>query len=91
MSACLSMSPDSAAQLGAIDVAAGTLDVWGDPVNVASRMESTAEPGKIQVSADTYELLKEDFWLERRGPIDIKGKGEMETWYLRGRKADEPA
>lgn len=66
-------------------------DVWGDPVNVASRMESTAEPGKIQVSADTYELLKEDFWLERRGPIDIKGKGEMETWYLRGRKADEPA
>lgn len=61
-------------------------DVWGDPVNVASRMESHGEPGKIQVSRDTCELLSDDFLLERRGTIHIKGKGTMETWYLLGRK-----
>lgn len=63
-------------------------DVWGDPVNVASRMESQGEPGKIQVSRDTYELLKDEFHLEQRGTIAIKGKGDMETWYLLGRKSD---
>jgi guanylate cyclase len=61
-------------------------DVWGDPVNVASRMESHGEPGRIQVSADSYALLKDDFLFEPRGTITIKGKGEMETWYLVGRK-----
>ena len=67
-------------------------DVWGDPVNVASRMESHGEPGRIQVSRDTYELLRDDFTFERRGEIAIKGKGLMETYYLIGRRAaDEPA
>ena len=61
-------------------------DVWGDPVNVASRMESHSEPGRIQVSRYTYDLLKDDFLLEKRGAIYIKGKGEMDTWYLLGRK-----
>src|SRR5262245_29821666 len=51
-------------------------DVWGDAVNTASRMETTGEPGKIQVSQDTYERLKNDFFLECRGVIDVKGKGE---------------
>ncbi len=59
-------------------------DVWGDPVNVASRMESQGEPGKIQVARDAYELLKDDFILEPRGKIAVKGKGLMETWYLLG-------
>jgi guanylate cyclase len=61
-------------------------DVWGDPVNIASRMESYGEPGKIQVSRATYELLKDDFLFEPRGPIAIKGKGDMETWFLVGRR-----
>ncbi len=61
-------------------------DVWGDPVNVASRMESHADPGRIQVSRDTYELLKDEFVLEPRGSVAIKGKGEMETWYLIGER-----
>jgi len=60
-------------------------DVWGDPVNVASRMESHGEPGRIQVTQDTYELLKGDFLFEPRGAVAIKGKGEMETWWLVGR------
>jgi adenylate cyclase len=57
-------------------------DVWGDAVNVASRMESTGEAGKIQVSPEAYELLKGQFVLEERGPIEVKGKGQMLTWFL---------
>ncbi len=62
-------------------------DVWGDAVNVASRMESTGIPGQIQVSREAYERLKDDFSFESRGLVDIKGKGEMQTWFLIGRKA----
>lgn len=61
-------------------------DVWGDTVNTASRMESHGIPGKIQVTQDTYELLKDGFVFESRGTIDVKGKGEMETWFLTGKK-----
>lgn len=61
-------------------------DVWGDAVNVASRMESTGIPGRIQVSPEVYENLKNEFELECRGPVDIKGKGKMLTWFLMDRK-----
>lgn len=67
-------------------------DVWGDAVNVASRMESTDSAGRIQVPEDMYERLKDDFVLRERGLIEVKGKGIMRTWYLVGRKqAREPA
>jgi guanylate cyclase len=59
-------------------------DLWGDAVNMASRMESQGTPGQIQVTSATYELLKDEFELERRGTVPIKGKGEVETWYLLG-------
>ncbi|HWK64107.1 MAG TPA: adenylate/guanylate cyclase domain-containing protein [Rhizobiaceae bacterium] len=62
-------------------------DVWGDAVNVASRMEETDEAGMIQVSQGSYELLAGKFVLEQRGPVDIKGKGRMVTWRLMGRAA----
>ncbi|OBK27203.1 adenylate cyclase [Mycobacterium asiaticum] len=65
-------------------------DVWGDAVNVASRMESTDSVGQIQVPDEVYERLKDDFVLRERGHIDVKGKGLMRTWYLVGRKVDEP-
>jgi class 3 adenylate cyclase len=61
-------------------------DIWGDAVNIASRMESQGRPGKIQISADLYQLLSDEFICERRGLIDVKGKGQMETWWLTGRK-----
>jgi adenylate cyclase len=64
-------------------------DVWGDAVNVASRMESTDSVGRIQVPEAMYERLKDDFVLQERGSIEIKGKGPMRTWYLIGRKATE--
>ena len=60
-------------------------DLWGDTVNTASRMESSGIPGSIQVSVRTYERLKEQFRFERRGVIPVKGKGEMDTYLLRGR------
>jgi adenylate cyclase len=63
-------------------------DVWGDAVNVASRMESTDSVGRIQVPEDVYQRLKGDFVLQERGEIEIKGKGCMRTWYLIGRKPD---
>jgi len=57
-------------------------DLWGDAVNVADRMQTHGTPGRIQVTRATYELLKDDFVLEPRGTIEVRGKGEMETWYL---------
>jgi adenylate cyclase len=60
-------------------------DVWGDAVNVASRMESTDSVGRIQVPEDVYRRLKSDFVLHERGVVEVKGKGVMRTWYLIGR------
>ncbi|WP_083089906.1 adenylate/guanylate cyclase domain-containing protein [Mycobacterium noviomagense] len=64
-------------------------DVWGDAVNVASRMESTDNEGRIQVPQDVYERLKDDFLFEERGDVEVKGKGVMHTWYLVGRRSAE--
>jgi adenylate cyclase len=61
-------------------------DVWGDAVNVASRMESTDVEGRIQVPQSVFERLRNGFVLEERGEVDIKGKGVMRTWYLVGRR-----
>jgi guanylate cyclase len=59
-------------------------DLWGDAVNTASRMESQSTPGEIQITRTTFELLKNEFVCRRRGTIDVKGKGEMDTWFLVG-------
>ncbi len=59
-------------------------DLWGDAVNTASRMESYGTPGRIQTARATYELLADEFEFEPRGTISVKGKGEVEAWYLLG-------
>jgi len=64
-------------------------DLWGDTVNVASRMESSGIPGRIQVTATTYEILKDKFLFEKRGAVLIKGKGEMITYWLLAKKLDK--
>ncbi|GAY13441.1 adenylate cyclase [Mycobacterium sp. shizuoka-1] len=61
-------------------------DVWGDAVNVASRMETTDPEGRIQVPQDVYERLRDRFVLEERGDVEVKGKGLMHTWYLVSRR-----
>jgi adenylate cyclase len=62
-------------------------DLWGDAVNTASRMESHGTSGRIQITRATKELLDDEFVCEPRGPIPIKGKGEVEAWYLVRRRA----
>ena len=61
-------------------------DLWGDAVNTASRMESHSQAGCIQITQATYELVKGEFDCQRRGVVQVKGKGEMETWFLIGRR-----
>lgn len=61
-----------------------TYDLWGDDVNVASRMESSCPVGRIQVSKSAYKFMKPYFLFEKRGKIQVKGKGEMKTYFLIG-------
>jgi len=61
-------------------------DLWGDTVNLASRMETSGTPGQIQIAATTCELVSSRFSCEERGVIDVKGKGRMRTWFLIGRR-----
>ena len=75
------------------DVVAGVIgthkfayDIWGDTVNIASRMESHSLPNHIQVSAATHRHLQESFRLEPHDSVDVKGKGPMETYFLLGRR-----
>jgi class 3 adenylate cyclase len=63
-------------------------DLWGDTVNTASRMESQGAAGCIQVTDRTHQRLRDRYRFERRGPIPVKGKGEMVTWFLLGRHGD---
>jgi class 3 adenylate cyclase/ligand-binding sensor domain-containing protein len=59
-------------------------DIWGDTVNTASRMESTSEPGMVNISASTYELVKDYFDCTYRGKKDAKGKGEVDMYFVNG-------
>ena len=57
-------------------------DLWGDTVNTASRMESHGSGGCIQITEDTYNLIKDDFQCEARGRVNVKGKGEISVWHV---------
>jgi class 3 adenylate cyclase len=61
-------------------------DIWGDTVNTASRMESSSEAGKVNISGTTYELVKEYFDCEYRGKVDAKGKGLIDMYFVKGLK-----
>jgi adenylate cyclase len=63
-------------------------DLWGDTVNMASRMESHGTPDAIQITRSTWELLRDDFVVEPLGLVDVKGKGVVETWRLVGRRGE---
>jgi adenylate cyclase len=60
-------------------------DVWGDTVNIASRLETTSLPGRIHVSEPVAQAVAGHFVLERRGMVALKGRGQMPTWFVVGR------
>ena len=70
---------------GVIGTAKFSYDLWGDVVNTASRMEAHGWPDRIQVTPATYEQVCQHFRLEARGRISVKGKGDMQTYWLLGR------
>ena len=61
-------------------------DIWGDTVNTASRMESNGEVGEVNISQSTYELVRnsEEFEFTPRGRVTVKGKGELEMYFVKG-------
>jgi class 3 adenylate cyclase len=63
-------------------------DIWGDTVNVASRMESMSEPGKINISNSTFELIKTDFDCDYRGEIEAKNRGKIKMYFVKAAKSD---
>jgi len=71
---------------GVIGIKKFIYDLWGDAVNIASRMESQGKPGCIQVTEATYMRLRDRYLLEPRGSVPIKGRGEMITYWLLGRR-----
>jgi class 3 adenylate cyclase len=69
---------------GVIGTSKFSYDLWGDTVNTASRMESHGVPGQIHVSGECRDALADRFVLDERGEVEVKGKGRMRTWWLRG-------
>ena len=57
-------------------------DIWGDTVNVASRMESMSKSGRINISENTYELIKNDYDCEYRGEIEVKNRGKLKMYFI---------
>lgn len=66
-------------------------DIWGDTVNIASRMESNSEPGKINISENTYQLIKDDFDCSYRGKIEAKHKGQLKMYFVHAEKDQDEA
>ncbi|MDH5413196.1 MAG: tetratricopeptide repeat protein [Flavobacteriaceae bacterium] len=71
---------------GVVGIKKFAYDIWGDTVNVASRMETNSQAGKINVSENTYQLIKDTFDCEFRGEIDVKNKGMMKMYFVNGLK-----
>lgn len=65
-----------------------TYDVWGDTVNIASRMESSGQPAEINISGYTYMLVRDKFECEYRGKVETKGKGSIDMYFVKGLNRD---
>jgi class 3 adenylate cyclase len=71
---------------GIVGIKKFAYDIWGDTVNIASRMESSGEPGKVNISGTTYELIKDKFKCNFRGKIDAKNKGMIDMYFVENLK-----
>lgn len=69
---------------GIVGIKKFAYDIWGDTVNTASRMESSGETGKVNISGTTYELVKDKFKCFHRGKIQAKNKGEIDMYFVEG-------
>jgi adenylate cyclase len=67
---------------GVVGIKKFSYDIWGDAVNLAARMEQCSEPGKVNISASTYLLVKDHFQFQHRGKTEIKNKPEMDTYFV---------
>ena len=67
---------------GIVGIKKFAYDIWGDTVNIASRMESSGEPGKVNISGVTYDLVKDKFACTYRGKIQAKNKGEIDMYFV---------
>lgn len=65
-------------------------DIWGDTVNTAARMEQNSEPGKINVSSSTYNMIKDNYHFIHRGKIEAKNKGQIDMYFVEAKTIDEP-
>ena len=76
---------------GIVGVKKFQYDIWGDTVNTASRIENRGEASKVNISQATYEFIKgdSDFKFESRGNIEVKGKGEIEMWFVQSNMKKE--
>ncbi len=70
---------------GVVGIRKFAYDIWGDAVNVAARMESSGEPGKINISGGTYALIKEQFTCVHRGKVEAKNKGMVDMYFVTGK------
>ncbi|UCG23274.1 MAG: alpha/beta fold hydrolase [Chloroflexota bacterium] len=82
----LNIGPVTTGTIGNVNL---QYDLWGDTVNIASRMQSHGLPGKIQITGQLYEQIEDRYVCQPRGRIMIKDKGDMETWFLVGRRDGE--
>ena len=73
---------------GVVGIAKFVYDIWGDTVNLSSQMEQQSHPGKINISGDTYKLIKNKYNCTQRGKIPVKSKGELEMYYVDSKKAE---
>jgi len=71
---------------GVVGIHKFAYDIWGDTVNVASRMETLSNPGRINISENTYELVKDVFQCKYRGEIEVKNRGMMKMYFVNGIK-----
>jgi adenylate cyclase len=72
---------------GVVGVTKFAYDIWGDTVNIASRMETNSQPGRVNISEATYNLVKYQFECEYRGKMQAKNKGMIDMYFVKGERA----